>query len=64
MNEPNIGGIWAVLFLITIVFIAYLVWVGVAWVIIWAFELGYSPWAVGVALIVINAFILNRGGSK
>ena len=31
----------------------YLLFSGVAWLIIWAFELTYNPWAVGLVILVI-----------
>jgi len=59
MNNNEVVGtfILTLMILIAVLTFTYLVFVGLAWIIITAFSLSYSPWLVGLALMAIKMII-------
>ena len=53
-SDSVLGVLMVLLVVVSVLALTYLIFVGVAWVIIAAFGLTYNPWLVGLALWIIK----------
>ncbi len=59
MNDNSKLAVYLIILILSFA-IGYLVWVGIAWIIIWGFGLNYNIWTVGLALFVIKLAFFGK----